>query len=180
MRCARKTVQRHRHIAATQNGLTLVQKSLLLNPLNSRFPLRSVAYKELKALRSDLLDRICGTVLAGGYLLQNNLVRPLIIQRATGNIQLLIRRTILKVLSRNDLFQGLLAGWLARIIRCLNRETVMTIGKLRKIRDSGGEGIHLLVRADALIQNVQVRTRYRLVRVRLRRPHGKELSDTGQ
>ena len=140
MRCARKTVQRHRDIAATQHSLMLIQKSLLLNPLNSRFPLRSVAYKELKALRSDLLDRVRGAILAGGYLFQNNPVRPLIIQRATGNIQLLIRRTILKVLSRNDLFQGLLAGWLARIIRCLNRETVMTIGKLRKIRDTRGEG----------------------------------------
>ena len=173
-------VQRHRDIAATQHSLMLIQKNLLLNPLNSRFPLRSVAYKELKALRSDLLDRVRGAILAGGYLLQNNPVRPLIIQRATGNIQLLIRRTIQKVFSRDNLFQSLLAGWLARIIRRLNRETVMAIGKLRKIRDACGEGIHLLVRADALIQNVQVRTRYRLVRVRLRRPHGKELSDTGQ
>ena len=61
----------------------------------------------------------------------------------------------------------------------------MAIGKLRKIRDTCGESIHLLIRVDALIRNVQIRTRYRLVRIRLviarlPRPHRKELRNTGQ
>ena len=88
-------------------------------------------------------------------------------------------------LSGDNLLQSLLTGQLTENIRCLNRETVIALGKLRKIRDTRGESIHLLIRVDALIRNVQVRTRYRLVRVRLviarlPRPHRKELRNTGQ
>ena len=185
MRRTRQTVQRHRDIAATQNGLTLVQKSLLLNPFKSGLLLLRSIRQEVKILRSHRLDRVRRAILAGDYLLQNNPVRPLIIQRATGDVQLLLRGTIVDALNGNNLFQGLLTGQLAKIIRCLNRETVIALGKFRKTRDTGGESIHLLIRVDALIRNVQIRTSYRLVRIRLviarlPRTHRKELRNTGQ